>query len=255
MDHPSDAVATGVSDRGFLYLHLHALCIHITHCVSLVRAVGEAAERTQSHLLLLTVQQPVLLMTGTGPGAQLLRVHQQVSWCRARLLQVGLDVSLAAGLLAAQTHFPDRQRGASSAEDAVQHRGDLVAVKSIESLHNVGKLEVLLQGGLLVVVVVAFWTADGCAVFGPCLRYATPAEVVLAWQLDWLIENIQADGTKKLLFEAVFPALIHDFREIRAEGVQLKSSNSLHKRFNSKNEKLYFKKMRGEDKTNYSKFD
>lgn len=151
-------------------------------------------------------------------------------------------MSLAAGFLAAQTHFPDRQRGASSAEDAVQHGGDLVTVESIESLHDVGKLEVLLQGGLLVIVVVAFWTADGCAVFGPCLRNATLAEVMLAWQLDWLIENIQADGTKKLLFEAVFPALIHDFRGIQAEGVQLKNSNSLNKIFNSKNDKLYLKR-------------
>ncbi len=56
------------------YLHLYALRIHIADCVSLVSAVSDAAERTQSHLLFLTVEQPVLLVTGTGPSAQLLSV-------------------------------------------------------------------------------------------------------------------------------------------------------------------------------------
>lgn len=69
-----------------MYLHLYALRIHIADCVSLVSAVRDAAERTQSHLLLLTVEQPVLLVTGTGPGAQLLGVNQQVPRGRARLL-------------------------------------------------------------------------------------------------------------------------------------------------------------------------
>lgn len=59
----------------FAYLHLYALGIHLADRVSLVSAVGDAAERTQSHLLLLTVEQPVLLMSGAGPGAQLLGVH------------------------------------------------------------------------------------------------------------------------------------------------------------------------------------
>lgn len=119
-------------------------------------------------------------------------------------------MSLAAGLLTAQTDFPHGQRGASSAEDTVQHRGGFLSVQSIEALHYVGELEVLLQCGLLVVVMVALWTADRGGVFGPSLGDATLAEVVLARQLDGFVENIQANGTQKLLFEAVFPACIHD---------------------------------------------
>ncbi len=108
-------------------------------------------------------------------------------------------MSLAAGLLTAQADLPHRQRGASSAEDTVQHSGDFLSVQGIKVLHYAGQLEVLLQCGFLVVVMVAFWTADRGAVFGPSLRDATLAEVVLAWQLDGLLENIQADGTQDLL--------------------------------------------------------
>lgn len=121
-----------------------------------------------------------------------------------------LDVSLAAGLLTAQTDLAHRQRGASSAEDTVQHSGGFLSVQSVEALHYVGKLEVLLRCGLLVVVMVALWTADRGALFGPSLRDATLAEVVLARQLDGFVKNIQADGTQKLLFEAVLPACFHD---------------------------------------------
>lgn len=120
-------------------------------------------------------------------------------------------MNLAAGLLTAQTDLPHRQWGASSAEDTVQHSRDFLSVQSIKPLHYVGKLEVLLQCGFLVIVMVAFRTADRSVVFGPSLRDATLAEVVLAWQLDGFIENIQANGTQKLLFEAVFPTCIHDF--------------------------------------------
>lgn len=126
-------------------------------------------------------------------------------------------MSLAAGLLAAQTDLPHRQWGATSAEDTVQHSGDFLSVQSIKPLHYVGELEVLLQCGLLVVVMVAFWTADRGAVFGPRLRDAALAEVVLAWQLDGFLEHIQANGTQKLLFEAVFPTCIHDFSWIQTD--------------------------------------
>ena len=118
---------------------------------------------------------------------------------------------MAAGLLTTQTDLPHRQRRAPSAEDTVQHRGGFVGVQRVKSLHYVGKLKVLLQCGFLVVVMVALRTADRSAVLGPGLRDATLAEVVLAWQLDGFIKNIQADGTQKLLFEAVFPTCIHDF--------------------------------------------
>lgn len=129
-----------------------------------------------------------------------------------------LDVSLAAGLLTAQADLPHRQRGASSAEDTVQHSGDFLSVQGIEALHYVGKLEVLLQCGFLVVVMVALGTADRSAVFCPSLRDATLAEVVLAWQLDGFLEDIQADGTQELLFEAVLPTCFHVFRLIQTDG-------------------------------------
>lgn len=137
--------------------------------MSLVSAVGDAAEGTQGHLLLLTVEQPVLLMAGAGPRAQLLGVHQQVSRGGAGLLEVRLDVSLAAGLLAAQADLPHRQLGASPAEDALQHGGDFLSVQGVKALDYVGELEVLLQCGFLVVVVVALGAADRGAVFGPGL--------------------------------------------------------------------------------------
>lgn len=118
---------------------------------------------------------------------------------------------LAAGLLTAQTDLTHRQRGAPSAEDTVQHSRGFVSVQRIKSLHYVGELKVLLQRGFLVIVMVALRTTDRSAVFGPGLRDATLAEVVLAWQLDGFFKDIQADGTQELLFEAVFPTCIHNF--------------------------------------------
>ncbi len=128
-------------------------------------------------------------------------------------------MNLAAGLLTAQADLPHRQRGASSAEDTVQDSGDLLSVQRIKALHYVGKLKVLLQCGFLVVVMVALGTADRSVLFGPSLRDATLAEVVLARQLDGLIENIQANGAQKLLFEAVFPTRIHDCSWIQTDVV------------------------------------
>ena len=129
-----------------------------------------------------------------------------------------LDVSLAAGLLTAQADLPHRQRGASSAEDTVQHSGDFLSVQGIEALHYVGKLEVLLQCGFLLVVMVALGTADRSVVFGPSLGDAALAEVVLAWQLDGFLEDIQANGAQELLFEAVLPACFHVFSWIQTDG-------------------------------------
>lgn len=130
-------------------------------------------------------------------------------------------MGLAAGLLAAEADLPHGQRGASPAEDAVQYGRGFLCVQRIEALHNVGELEVLLQRGLLVVVVVALGAADGSAVLGPRLRDAALAEVVLAWQLDGLLEHIQADGTQELLFEAVLPTRIHDFGWIQTDAARL----------------------------------
>lgn len=135
-------------------------------------------------------------------------------------------MNLAAGLLTAQADLPHGQRGAPSAEDTVQHSRDFLSVQRIKALHYVGELEVLLQCGFLVVVMVALGTADRSAVFGPSLRDATLAEVVLAWQLDGFIENIQANGTQKLLFEAVFPTCIHDFSWIQTDVARLKRSKT-----------------------------
>lgn len=94
----------------------------------------------------------------------------------------------------------------------MQHNRDFLSVQRIKLLHYVGKLKVLLQCGLLVVVMVALGTADRTVVFGPGLRDAALAEVVLARQLDGFVKNIQTNGTQKLLFEAVFPTFIHYFR-------------------------------------------
>lgn len=135
-----------------------------------------------------------------------------------------LDVGLAAGLLAAQAHLPDGQRGAPPAQDTVQHRRDLVSVQGIEALHDVGQLKVLLQCGFLVVVVVALGAADRGAVLGPGLRDAALAEVVLAWQLDGLLKHIQADGTQQLLLEAVLPTCIHDFSWIQTDSGRLEAA-------------------------------
>ena len=126
-------------------------------------------------------------------------------------------MDLAAGLLAAQADLPHGQRGASSAEDTVQHGRDLLAVQGIKPLHYVGELKVLLQRGFLFIVVVALRTADSGAVFDPRLRDTALAEVMLARQLDGLLENIQADGTQELLFEAVPPTRVHDFSRIQSE--------------------------------------
>jgi len=126
-------------------------------------------------------------------------------------------MSLAAGLLAAQTDLPHRQRGASSAEDTVQHGRDFLSVQRVKRLHYVGQFKVLLQCGFLLVVMVAFGAADRRIFLGPGLRDATLAEVVLAWELDGFFKNIQADGTQKLLFEAVFPTFIHGFSWIQTD--------------------------------------
>lgn len=124
---------------------------------------------------------------------------------------------LAAGLLTTQADLPHRQWRASSAEDTVQHSRDFLSVQRVKPLHYVGKLKVLLQCGFLVVVMVALGAADSSVVFGPGLRNAALAEVVLAWQLDGFVKNIQANGTQKLLFEAVFPTFIHDFNWIQTD--------------------------------------
>lgn len=135
-------------------------------------------------------------------------------------------MSLAAGFLTAQADLPHGQRGAPSAEDAVQRHGDFLSVQGVKPLHYVGELEVLLQCGFLVVVMVAFGTADRSAVLGPSLRDATLAEVVLARQLDGLLKDIQANGTQELLFEAVFPTCIHDFGWIQTDVSRLKRSRN-----------------------------
>lgn len=121
-----------------------------------------------------------------------------------------MDVSLAARLFATEAHFPHGQRGAPSAEDAVQHSGSLLRVQSVKPLNDAGELKVLLQRWFLVVVMVTLRTADRRAFLGPSLGDATFAEVVLARQLDWLLKNIQANRAEKLLLKAVFPACIHN---------------------------------------------
>ena len=148
-------------------------------------AAGEAAVLAHGGLLRLTVVQPVLVVLGAGPGPHGLGLHQQVAQRRAGLLQVGLDVGLAAGGVAAQAHLDGGQRGSAATQDALQRRrGGLLHAQRVVLLHDVGQLVVLLQAGLLGVRVVALGAAGQQGVLGPGLADAAPAEVVLAGQLD-----------------------------------------------------------------------
>lgn len=148
-------------------------------------APGEAAVLTHSSLLGLTVVQPVLVVLQAGPGLHGLGLHQQVPKGRARLLQVRLDVGLAARGVAAQADFDSWEWWASAAQDAMQRRRvGLLHAQSVVLLHYVGQFVVLLQAGLLCVSMIALRAAGQRGVFGPGLADAAPAEVVLAGQLD-----------------------------------------------------------------------
>lgn len=61
-------------------------------------------------------------------------------------------------------------------------------------------------------MVVALGAADGAAVLGPRLGDAALAEVVPARQLDGMFEDVEANGTQELLFQAAFPASVHGSR-------------------------------------------
>ena len=92
----------------------------------------------------------------------------------------------------------------------MENYGGFLRVQRVEPLHDVGEFDVLLERGLLAVVVVALGAAHGRRVLRPGLRYAAMAEVVLARQLNGLVEYVEANGTQKFFLEAVFPVLIHD---------------------------------------------
>lgn len=148
-------------------------------------AAGEAAVLTHRRLLGLAVVQPVLVVLEAGPGLHRLGLHQQVPQGRAGLLQVRLDVGLAARGVAPQADLDRRERGASAAQDAVQRRrGGLLHAQGVVLLHDVGQFVVLLQAGLLRVRVVALGAAGQRGLFGPGLADAAPAEVVFAGKLD-----------------------------------------------------------------------
>lgn len=168
------------------YSDVVASQLHIGDCVAVAGvAAGEAAVLTHGRLLGLTVIQPVLVVLRAGPGLHCLRLHQQVPQGRARLLQVCLNVGLAARGVAAQADFDCGERWASAAQDALQsRRGGLLHAQGVVLLHDVGQFVVLLQAGLLRVSVIALGAAGQRGVFGPGLADAAPAEVVLAGQLD-----------------------------------------------------------------------
>lgn len=173
-------------------------------------AAGEAAVLTHGRLLGLAVVQPVLVVLETRPGLGRLRLHQQVPEGRARLLQVRLDVGLAARGVAAQADFDGGQRRATAAQDALQRRrAGLLHAQGVVLLNYIGQFVVLLQAGLLRVRVITLGAASQRRVFGPGLADAAPAEVVLAGQLDGIREHVQADGADELLLETVPPRLRH----------------------------------------------
>lgn len=148
-------------------------------------AAGEAAVLTHRCLLGLAVVQPVLVMLQAGPGLHRLGLHQQVPEGRAGLLQVSLDVGLAARGVASQADFDRGEWWASAAQDALQHRRScLLHAQGVVLLDYVGQFVVLLQAGLLCVSMIALGAAGQRGVFGPGLADAAPAEVVLAGQLD-----------------------------------------------------------------------
>lgn len=203
----------GVQD-GRTHPDLIAADLHVADRVSLVGPAVVAAELADGHLLGLAVVQAVGVVLGAAPGPHVLCLHQEMPPGRGGLLQVGLDVGLAARSLAPQTDLLGGQRRAPAAEDAVQDRGGLLQVEGVELLHDVGELQVLLQVGLLVVGLVALRAPHQARLLGPRLPDAAPAEVVLAGQLDRLHKDVQANGADELLFEAVLPILGHLCRQL-----------------------------------------
>lgn len=185
--------------------------LHVADRVAVARVTpGEAAVLTHGRLLGVAVVQPVLVVLRAGPGFDRVRLHQQVPQSRAGLLEVRLDVGLAAGGVTAKTNFNGRKRRTAAAQDALQNRsGGLFHTQGVVLLHDVGQFVVLLQAGFLGVGVVALGAAGHRGVLGPGLADAAAAEVVLTRQLDGLREHVQADGADQLLLETVPPRLSH----------------------------------------------
>lgn len=124
-------------------------------------AAGEAAVLTHRRLLSLAVVQPVLLVLRAGPGLHRIRLHQQVPEGRARLLQVRLDVGLAARGVAAQADLDRGERRATTAQNALQRRrAGLLHAQGVVLLDYVGQFVVLLQAGFLRVRMIAFRAAS-----------------------------------------------------------------------------------------------
>lgn len=193
------------------YSDVVASQLHVGDGVAVVGvAAGEAAVLTHRRLLGLAVVQPVFVVLRAGPGLHRLRLHQQVPQGRARLLQVRLDVGLAARGVAAQADLDGGERRATATQDALQRRGaGLLHAQSVVLLDDVGQFVVLLQAGFLRVRLVALGAASQRGVFGPGLADAAPAEVVLAGQLDGIRKHVQADGADELLLKTVPPRLSH----------------------------------------------
>lgn len=193
------------------YSDVIASQLHVSDSVAMAGvATGEAAVLAHSGLLGFTVVQPVLVVLRAGPGLQRFRLHQKVPKGWARLLQVCLDVGLAAWGVATQADLHCREWWASAAQDALQRRrGGLLHTQGVVLLDYVGQFVVLLQAGLLRVSMIALRAASQRGVFGPGLADAAPTEVVLAGQLDGIWEHVQADGADELLLETVPPCLSH----------------------------------------------
>lgn len=122
------------------YSDVIASQLHVSDRVAVAGvAPGEAAVLAHRRLLGLAVVQPVLVVLRAGPGLHRLRLHQQVPQGWARLLQVCLDVGLAARGVATQAHFHCGEWRASAAQDALQRRrGGLLHAQGVVLLHYVG---------------------------------------------------------------------------------------------------------------------
>lgn len=173
------------------------------------RAPGEAAVLAHGHLLRVTVVQPVVIVLWAAPCPHVPSVNQQVATVGGGLLEVRLDMRLAARCLAPEAHLLGRQSGTTPAQHALQHHGGLLHIQRVELLHYVGQLVVLLQAGFLAVCVVALRAPDHPTIFRPGLGDAHTAEVVLARQLHRLGKHMQTNGTDELLLQTVLPVVCH----------------------------------------------
>lgn len=90
------------------YPDLIAPDLHVTDRVPLVCPTVIATELADSNLLCLAVVQPVSIVLGATPGPDVICLHQEVPTRRGGLLQVRLNMGLAAWRLTPQADLLGR---------------------------------------------------------------------------------------------------------------------------------------------------